>query len=79
VAELKSVLDRGLPRSQEAELKLDALRAQARDFGIACALSVVGAVIAVAIDTRVALALAAAAVTMGVLSVRCIAGGSWCR
>lgn len=72
VAELRSVLDRGLPRSQEAERKLDALRGQARDFGIACALSVVGMIIAVAIDPRLALALAAAAVAMGVLCFRAI-------
>lgn len=72
VAELKSVLDRGLPRSQEAERKLDALRGQARDFGIACALSVVGTVVAVAIDPRLGLALAAAAVATGVLCFRAI-------
>jgi hypothetical protein len=70
VPELKSVLERDLPPTREAELKLDALRAQARDFGVACALSVVGAVIAIAIDARVALALAATAVGTAILCGR---------
>lgn len=70
--ELKSVLDRDLPRSQDAERKLEALRGQARDFGAACALSLVGAVIAVAIDLRLALVLAGTAVGTGLLSGRAI-------
>lgn len=70
--QLKSVLERDLPPSREAELKLGALRGQARDFGIACALSLVGTVIAFAIDPRVALALLATAVGTGALCGRSI-------
>jgi hypothetical protein len=70
VPELKSVLERDLPPSREAELKLGALRAQARDFGVACALSLVGAVVMVAIDQRLALALAAGAAATLLLAVR---------
>jgi hypothetical protein len=72
VAELKSVLERDLPSSREAELKLGALRAQARDFGIACALSIVGVVISITIDPRVALALAATAFGTLVLCGRAV-------
>jgi hypothetical protein len=72
VAELKSVLDRNLPRSHEAELKLDALRAQARDFGVASGLSVVGAAVAVAIDSRLVLILVAIALGTGVLCARAV-------
>jgi hypothetical protein len=72
VPELKSVLERGLPPSPEVELKLGALRAQARDFEIACALSLLGAVITVAIDQRLALALAATAVGTLLLAGRSI-------
>jgi hypothetical protein len=70
VAQLKSVVDRDLPRSEEAERKLDALRAQARDFGIACALSLVAVIVALAEDPRLALLLAAVAVGTGVLCGR---------
>ncbi len=72
VAELKSVLERDLPRSEEAQRKLDALRGQARDFGIACVLSLVGAAIAAAIDPRLALLLAAVAFGTGVLCARAL-------
>jgi hypothetical protein len=72
VAELKSVLDRNLPRSREAELKLEALRAQARDFGVASGLSVVGAAVAVAIDSRLVLILVAIALGTGVLCARAV-------
>ena len=72
MSELKSVVERDLPRSQEAEAKLDALRAQARDFGIACALSLVGAAVAVAIDPRVVVILVAIAVGTGVLCARAV-------
>jgi hypothetical protein len=72
VAELKSVLERDLPRSRDAELKLDALRAQGRDFGIACALSLVGVVVAAAIDARLVLILAAIACGTGVLCARSV-------
>lgn len=68
--ELKSVLERGLPRAQEAERRLDALRGQARDFAIACLLALVGTVIAVAVDQRLALGLAAVAVGTGFLFAR---------
>jgi hypothetical protein len=71
-AQLRSVLERDVPPSREAELKLGALRAQARDFGVASGLSVVGAVIAGVIDPRLAVALIAAAVAMLVLSGRAI-------
>jgi hypothetical protein len=70
VPELKSVLERDLPSSREAELKLGALRAQARDFEVACCLSLVGAAIAFVVDTRLALALVAAAVAMLLLAAR---------
>jgi hypothetical protein len=70
VAELKSVLERNLPRSRQAEIKLDALRSQRRDFGIACGLSLIGGVVAIAIDPRLALGLAAIAVGTGVLCAR---------
>lgn len=70
MAELKSVLERNLPRSREAEARLDALRGQARDFGIACGLSLIGAVVAIAIDPRLTLGLAAIAVGTGVLCAR---------
>jgi hypothetical protein len=72
VAELKSVLDRNLPRSHEAGLKLEALRAQARDFGVASGLSVVGAAVAVAIDSRLVLILVAIALGTGVLCARAV-------
>jgi hypothetical protein len=72
VPELRSVLERDLPSSREAELKLGALRAQGRDFVVACALSLVGAGIALVIDTRLAVALVAAAVAMLLLSSRSI-------
>lgn len=72
MAELKSVLDRNLPRSREAELKLEALRAQARDFGVASGLSVVGAAVAVAIDSRLVLILVAIALGTGVLCARAV-------
>jgi hypothetical protein len=72
VPELKSVLERDLPSSREAEQTLGALRGQARDFGVACALSLAGAVIAVVVDTRLALALAAAATAMLILCGRSI-------
>jgi hypothetical protein len=72
VPELKSVLDRDLPRSAEAERKLDALRAQARDFGVACALSLAGAVVALAVDSRLALGLAAVAFGTAVLCARSV-------
>jgi hypothetical protein len=68
-AELRSVLERDVPAS-EAELKLAALRAQARDFGVACGLSLVGAVIAGVVDPRLAVALIAAGVAMLILSGR---------
>jgi hypothetical protein len=61
VAELKSVLERDLPRSHEAARKLDALRSQGRDFGIACALSLAGTAVALAIEPRLALLFAAVA------------------
>lgn len=70
VRELKSVLERDLPRSEEAERKLDGLRATARDFGVACVLSLVGVVIALAVDERLALGLAAVAFGTGVLCAR---------
>ncbi len=70
MAELKSVLERDLPRSEEAERQLGALRSQARDFGIACALCIVGAVIAVAVASRLALLFGAVAVGTGVLCAR---------
>ena len=70
--ELKSVLERDLPPSREAEFKLGALRSQARDFGIACALSLVGALIAFAIDPRLAVALLATAVGTGALCGRSV-------
>jgi hypothetical protein len=69
---LRSVLERELPRSWEAEVKLGALRTQARDFAIACALALVGGVIAIAADPRLALALAATAVATLALSGRSI-------
>jgi hypothetical protein len=72
VPELRSVLERGLPRSAEAERKLDALRAQARDFAVACALSFIGAVVAVAVDSRLALGLAAVALGTAVLCARSV-------
>lgn len=70
--ELRSVLERDLPRSAEAERKLDALRAQARDFAVACGLSLVGAAIAVAVDPRLALGLGAVAFGTGVLCARAL-------
>jgi hypothetical protein len=70
--ELRSVLERDVPPSSEAELKLGALRAQARDFGVACVLSLVGAVIAGVVAPRLAVALLAAAVAMLLLSGRAI-------
>jgi hypothetical protein len=72
VAELKSVVERDLPRSEEAERKLDALRSQSRDFGIACALSLIAVVVALATDPRVALLLAAVAVGTGFLCGRSV-------
>jgi hypothetical protein len=72
VPELKSVVERDLPSSREAELKLGALSAQARDFVVACALSLVGAAIAFAVDTRLAVALIAGAVAMVVLFGRSV-------
>lgn len=64
------MLERDLPRSQEAERKLDALRAQGRDFGVAFGLSLVGALIALAVDQRLALGLAAVAFGTAVLCAR---------
>ncbi len=70
VPELRSVLERDLPRSQEAERKLDALRAQGRDFGVACVLSLLGALLAAAVDQRLTLGLAAVAFGTAVLCAR---------
>ena len=64
------MLERGLPRSDEAERKLDGLRAQARDFGVACVLSLVGVAIALAVDERLALGLGAVAFGTGALCAR---------
>ncbi len=66
------MLERDIPRSEEAERKLDALRATARDFGVACGLSIIGAVIAVAVDPRLALGLAAVAFGTGLLCARSV-------
>lgn len=65
------MLERDLPTS-EAGLKLGALRAQARDFGVACGLSLVGVFIAAVVDARLAVGLIAAAVAMLILSGRAI-------
>jgi hypothetical protein len=72
VAQLKSVLERDLPRSEEAERKLEALRAQGRDFAVACGFSLIGVAIAVAVDQRLALALAAVAFGTAVLCARAV-------
>jgi hypothetical protein len=70
VPELKSVVERDLPRAQEAERRLNALRGQARDFGIACGLSLIGAALAAALYPRLAIALVAAAVATAILCAR---------
>jgi hypothetical protein len=72
VPELKSVLERDLPSSREAEAKLAALRAQARDFAVACVLSLVGTGIAAVVDQRLALALAATALGTLLLTIRSV-------
>jgi hypothetical protein len=72
VPELKSILERDLPSSREAEAKLAALGAQARDFAVACALSLVGTGIAIVVDQRLALALAATAFGTLLLTVRSV-------
>jgi hypothetical protein len=69
---LRSVLERELPRSQEAERKLGALRTQARDFAVAGVLALVAGIIAIAADARLALALVATAVATLILSGRSI-------
>jgi hypothetical protein len=69
---LKSVLERDLPPLQEAERKLQALRAQARDLAFALALAAVGTAVAIAAEPRLALVLAAATVATCVLAVRSI-------
>ncbi len=72
MTQLKSVIERDLPPSHEAEVKLDALRAQARDFGIACGLGLAGAVVALAVDPRLVLILVAIAVGTGLLCGRAV-------
>lgn len=72
VVALKSVVERDLPPLEEAERKLDALRAQARDLAMAFLLAVLGTVAAVAVEPRLALILAAAAVATLVLAGRSI-------
>jgi hypothetical protein len=67
---LRSVLERELPPPREAELKLDALRAQARDFAIASALALAGTVVAIMAEPRVAPVLAAATAAMLLLTGR---------
>lgn len=72
LVQLKSVLDRDLPRLQDAERKLDALGSQARDLSIAFLLAVVGTVAAIVAEPRLAVILAAAAVATLVLAGRSI-------
>lgn len=69
---LRSVLERDLPPLQETERKLDALHDQARDLAMAFVLAAVGTVVAVAVEPRLALILAAAAVATLVLAGRSI-------
>lgn len=70
--ELKSVLERDSPPPHEAERRLDALRGQARDLATAFVLAVVGSVVALAIEPRLAPILAAAAVATIVLAGRSV-------
>jgi hypothetical protein len=70
--ELRSVLERDSPPLQEAERRLDALRAQARDLAIAFALAVIGTVVAIALEPRLAPILAAAALATVVLAGRSV-------
>jgi hypothetical protein len=72
LVELKSVLERDLPPMDEAEKRLDALRAQARDLGTAFVLAVAGTVVAVAVEPRLAPILGAAAVATLVLAGRSV-------
>jgi hypothetical protein len=65
--QLRSVLEREIAPS-EAERRLGALRAQARDYGLACTLAFLGTVLAIGVAPRLALGLAAAAVLTLVLA-----------
>jgi hypothetical protein len=67
---LRSVLERELPPPREAELKLEAFRAQARDFALASALALAGTVVAIVAEPRLAPVLAAATVAMLLLAGR---------
>jgi hypothetical protein len=69
---LKSVLERDLPPLPEAERKLDALRAQARDLVLAFVLALAGTVVAIVAEPRVVPVLAAAAVVTLFLAGRSI-------
>jgi hypothetical protein len=69
---LRSVLERDLPPLEEAESKLDALRAQARDLATAFVLAVAGTIVAVAVEPRLAPILAAAALATLVLAGRSV-------
>lgn len=69
---LKSVLERDLPPLPEAERKLDALRSQARDLRIASVLAIVGTIVAILFEPRLAVPLAAAAAVTLVLAGRSV-------
>jgi hypothetical protein len=69
--QLRSVLERELPPS-EAEGRLGALRAQTRDYGLACSLAILGAGVAIAVEPRLAVALAAAALLTLALAGRSV-------
>lgn len=67
---LRSVLERELPPPREAEVKLDALRAQARDFAIASVLALAGTVVAIVAEPRLAPVLTAVTVALLLLTGR---------
>jgi hypothetical protein len=69
---LRSVLEREVPPSQESELRLQALRAQSRDYAIGALVGIVGAPIAIVVAPQLGVAIAVAAAAAIALCLRSV-------
>lgn len=69
---LRSVLEREVQPSQESDLRLKALRAQARDYAVGALVGIVGAPFAIVVEPQLGLAIVAAAVAALVLCMRSV-------